>query len=73
MTRGEMKLRARSLILTNPPRPHPCLVTLALLAQLSSILPFLIMPTIEPVPLVPVVLTAPETIRRFLTMAVLSR
>ena len=32
MTRGEMKLRARSLILTNPPRPHPCLVTLALLA-----------------------------------------
>ena len=32
MMRGEMKLRARSLILTNPPRPHPCLVTLALLA-----------------------------------------
>ena len=32
MTRSEMKLRARSLILTNPPRPHPCLVTLVLLA-----------------------------------------
>ncbi len=30
MTRGEMKLRARSLI--NSTRPHPCLVTLALLA-----------------------------------------
>ena len=30
MTRGEMKLRARSLI--DSTRPHPCLVTLALLA-----------------------------------------
>lgn len=30
MTRGEMKLRARSLI--NSTRPHPCLVTFALLA-----------------------------------------
>lgn len=30
MTRGEMKLRARGLI--NSTRPHPCLVTLALLA-----------------------------------------
>ena len=30
MTRGEMKLRARSLISTT--RPHPCLVTLSLLA-----------------------------------------